>query len=175
MIYDPAEDSFLLQRHVTRHAKGTVLDMGTGTGLLAEAARENGCEVLAVDINPEAVAFVRRKGIRAIVSDLFENVEGRFDLILFNPPYLPRDDEEEAESQKNTTGGNNGGEVLDRFLRSAQDHLTSQGSILLVVSTLTGDVEALFQKYGYSFTALEEQPLFFESLRVYLLRPRTVP
>ena len=66
MIYEPAEDSFLLQKYVKKYAKGKVLDMGTGSGIQAEAAKD----VLAVDVNPECVEYVKKKGIRAIVSNL---------------------------------------------------------------------------------------------------------
>ncbi|MDP3640695.1 MAG: methyltransferase, partial [Nanoarchaeota archaeon] len=101
-VYEPAEDSFLLQRWVKEHALGRVLDMGTGSGIqaFAAAASPRVREVLAVDIDKETIAQLRQKiakekiaakKIKALQSDLFEHIAGKFDTILFNPPYLPQD------------------------------------------------------------------------------------
>ena len=99
-IYLPAEDSYLLQKFVRRFAVGRVLDMGTGSGIQALTAIEvpSVREVLAIDINPRAVEELKKeiekrklRKIKAVESDLFELVEGFFNLIIFNPPYLPQD------------------------------------------------------------------------------------
>lgn len=170
MIYEPAEDSFLLQGYVRKYAKGKVLDLGTGSGIQALTALETTKDVLAVDINEEAVKLLEEKGVKAKVSDLFSNVKGKFDLIIFNPPYLPQDEREPEDSARATTGGNKGYEVIEKFLRQAKKFLKKEGKILLVCSSLTGDVEKLFKKHGYEFEKLEEKKEFFEKLFVYLLR-----
>ncbi|MBM3200144.1 methyltransferase [Candidatus Woesearchaeota archaeon] len=170
MIYEPAEDSLLLQKHVKKYAKGKVLDLGSGSGIQALTALKKTKDVLAVDINPKAVDTLREKGLKAEVSDLFSNVKEKFDLIIFNPPYLPRDDEEPEDSAVITTGGKEGYEVIERFLQHAKKFLTSEGRILLVCSSLTGDVEKLFKKYSYRFKKLEEEKIFFERLFVYYLQ-----
>lgn len=169
MIYDPAEDSFLLQKYVRKYAKGKVLDMGTGSGIQALTALEKIKDVLAVDINPEAVKLLKQKGITAKISDLFSNVKGKFDLIIFNSPYLPRDGREPEDSALTTTGGKKGHETIEKFLRQAKKFLKKDGKILLVCSSLTGDVEKLFKKHGYNFKKLEEEKMFFEKLITYLL------
>ena len=165
MIYGPREDSLLLAKYVKKYANGRVLDMGTGSGILAEAALEKTNDVLAVDINEEAVEYVKSKGINSIKSDLFSNVKGKFDLIAFNPPYLPRDYDEDEEISLMATGGDKGHEIIERFLISAKNHLDKNGIILIVFSTLTGDIESLIKKYGYKYELLEEMPLFFEKLK----------
>lgn len=170
MIYEPAEDSFLLQKYVKKFAKGKVLDMGTGSGIQAITAKEKTDSVLAVDINSEAVKLVKDKGICAQVSNLFSNVNGKYDLIIFNPPYLPEDDLEDEESKKITTGGKEGYEVLESFLKKAKFFLNPRGKILIVVSSLTGNVESLFKKYDYKFDCLEKKKIFFEELKIYLLK-----
>ncbi len=82
-IYEPQEDSFLLEKQVKKYALGRVLDLGTGSGIQALAAAKNKLvwEVVAVDINPDAVNFVgerannsESKKIRTLVSDLFSKV-----------------------------------------------------------------------------------------------------
>ena len=179
MIYEPNEDSFLLRNFVLEYAHGKVLDMGTGSGIQAEAALKKASEVLAADINPEAVSFCQDKGIQAIQSDLFENVEGKFDVIIFNPPYLPLEREyagitftEEDFNYVNDialVGGKHGWETIDRFLQQAKLYLKKDGKILLSFSSLSGGVESFMEKYGYKFKKIGEQRIFFEELYVYLL------
>ncbi|MCG2718562.1 MAG: methyltransferase [Nanoarchaeota archaeon] len=169
MIYEPAEDSFLLQKYVKKYAKCKVLDVGTGSGIQAITAAEKSEDVLAIDINPEAVKAVKQKGINAKVSDLFSNVKGKFDLIIFNPPYLPVDEREDEDSAITTTGGEKGYEIIERFLKDAKKYLKSNGKILIIFSSLTGDVERLMKKYDYKFKKLEEKKMFMEKLYVYLL------
>jgi release factor glutamine methyltransferase len=168
-LYEPQEDSYLLNKFVRQYAQGKVLDVGTGTGLQAVTAMEDeDNEVLAVDINPEAVEYVKKKGVNAILSDLFEKVEGKFDLIIFNPPYLPEDKREPEDSKLATTGGKKGDEILKRFLLKAKEHLEENGKILLVISSLTGDPKALFKDYTWKL--LEKEEIFMETLSVYLLQ-----
>lgn len=169
MIYEPEEDSYLIEKYVRKYANGKVLDIGTGSGILALTAMDKTDNVLAVDIDEECVEFVKKRGVNAIVSDLFENVKGKFDLIIFNPPYLPEDEMEDDEIKRITTGGEEGYELVERFLKDAKKFISKEGKILIVVSSLTGDVESLFKKYKFKFKLLEEEKHFFEKLRVYLL------
>lgn len=81
--------------------KKTVLDIGTGSGLLALFAAQSGGFVTALDINPLAVETARRNAVanqlevKILESDLFKNVSKQhFDIVLINPPYFaanPRD------------------------------------------------------------------------------------
>lgn len=163
MIYEPQEDSFLLQKYVRKYAHGKVLDVGTGSGIQALTALEKTRDVVAVDINDDVVKFVKSKGIDAKISNLFSKVDGKFDLIIFNPPYLPPD---EHDDDLATSGGI---KIIDRFLSQAKKFLNKNGKILLVFSSLTGDVDSLLKKYGYKFECLETQSHFFERLFVYLI------
>ena len=102
-----------------------------------------------------------------MVSDLFLNITGTFDTIIFNPPYLPLDPSEDHESALMTTGGATGIELLTRFLSEAKSHLHPGGKILFVCSSLTGDVEELLLRLGYHFLLLDQESHFFETLKVY--------
>ncbi len=173
MIYEPAEDSYLLEKYVKIFAKGNVLDLGCGSGIqsLAALSCKDVKKVVGVDINPECIEYCKKNIPKAefIVSDLFSNVKGKFDLIIFNPPYLPKDSDEDSESALITTGGYTGIELLDRFLKEVGHFLNFDGKILIVVSSLTGDVDSLIKKYNFKFKILEKQKVFFEELKVYIL------
>jgi len=169
MIYKPQEDSYLLEKYAKKYAKGKVLDLGCGSGIQSKAVLENTKDVLAADINSEAVAFCKSQGINTIQSDLFSNISQKFDLIIFNPPYLPEEKLEDKESKIITTGGKEGYEILELFLSQSKYYLNKNGKILLVCSSLTGNVDLLFKKYKFNFKLLEKQKVFFEELKVYLL------
>jgi release factor glutamine methyltransferase len=167
MIYQPEKDSYLLQKQVRLLVKGKVLDMGTGSAIQAKTALENTKDVLAVDINKEAVNHCKKQNINAIQSNLFENIKDKFDWILFNPPYLPEDAREPQDSKLATTGGKKGDEIILKFLEQARNHLKPNGQILILISSLTGDPETLFKDYTY--TLLDKENLFMEQLFVYKL------
>ncbi len=168
MLYEPDEDSFLLQKYVRKYAKGKVLDMGAGTGILAKTALEKTSDVLAADINQEAVKNCKKLGIKAVNSDLFSNINGRFDTIIFNPPYLP-DDNFKLKDDLNYIGGKKGNEVIERFFSQAKKHLNKNGIILIVFSSLTPDVNKIIKKYKFKPKKLDEEKFFFEKLIVYLV------
>src|SRR3989338_6496308 len=85
-IYHPAEDSFLLAKHVKITARGIlkenpaarVLDMGTGSGIQAEACIDAGVKkenILCADIDKGAVKLAKKKGFNAVLSDLFSSIK----------------------------------------------------------------------------------------------------
>jgi release factor glutamine methyltransferase len=118
-----------------------VLDMGTGSGVNAILAADRAASVLAVDVNPSAVAAARANaaanGVAVEVreSDVFSAVDGAFDLIVFDPPFrwfAPRSPLEAA-----TTDEDYG--ALTRFFAEVDDHLAPGGRILLFFGT-SGDI-----------------------------------
>lgn len=173
--YEPAEDSYFLQKYVPRYATGRVLDMGAGSGIIALTAvqRPEVREVVAVDINEQAVCQlqerVRIERIRKLVvlhSDLFQQVQGHFNIIFFNPPYLPQDKGIEDTA---LYGGKKGWELINRFCDEVMLHLFPEGKIILLFSSLTDrkKVEEIFAHRLFEFRCLEEQKVAFESLYVY--------
>ena len=123
------------------------------------------------DINQDAVELVKTKGVKAYQSDLFENVEGKFDLIIFNPPYLPKDKLEDKESKKKTTGGKFGYEILEKFFSQVNKYLNKNGKILIVFSSLTNKnkIDKIINENNFKFKLLEEEKVFFETLYCYLI------
>lgn len=166
MIYEPREDSYLFKEYIEGlNLEGKeCLDMGTGSGILARAMIESGAEkVTAVDKNPEASMEVPEKA-KFVESDLFEKLEGSFDLIVFNPPYLPEDQDKGLEGNETWRGGEKGTEVTERFLYQAFKHLSEGGKIVTMLSSLA-DFEDM--KGKYDFEVVEELNLSFE--RLYLI------
>jgi len=174
MIYPPSEDSYLLAEQVKKYAKNkSVIDMGSGSGIQAETAIKSGAKsVLATDINDESISILKSKGINAIKSNLFSKVKGSFDLIVFNPPYLPRDKREDKESAIATTGGKRGDEIIIRFLKQAKSHLNKKGIVLIVISSLTpkNKIAELLKKQGMRRKIISSKKFFFETLEVWKIQ-----
>ena len=177
-LYEPREDSELLVKYVKKHARGVVLDMGTGSGIQAAAAagKRSVSRVVAVDVNPDAVSYCRKtiknKKITFLVSDLFSSLRTKklwFDTIVFNPPYLPLEQGEDNEIARALAGGKHGYEVVERFLADATNFLNVKCQILLIFSSLTHKekVDEILTRHGFVWDLLEELPLFFERLYCY--------
>jgi release factor glutamine methyltransferase len=176
-VYEPAEDTFLLARHLSVNEEERVLDMGTGCGLLAVLAAEKAREVVAVDINPHAIACAARNaelnGVATKVvvrlGDLFYAVKRheKFDLILFNPPYLPVEPcEGDSWIEKAWAGGETGRMVIDRFIGNVANFLTENGRTLLVQSSLSNVNKTLteFLQNNMSVKEVAEKKLAFERI-----------
>lgn len=167
MVYEAREDSEFLSKFVEEHARGRVLDMGTGTGILARAAasRSDVKEVVAVDIDPRVE--VEGEKIKYVRSDMFSNIKDeKFDTIVSNPPYLP-DDEDVKDVALH--GGPTGAEWILTFICDAKEHLNEKGQILLLFSSLSNKplIDRELKAMGYAFEELGQLALFFERLYVY--------
>ena len=103
-----------------------------------------------------------------IHSNLFSKVKSKFDLILFNPPYLPEDKREDKESALATTGGKKGDEIILKFLKQSKSYLNKNGTILLLVSSLTPleEIESLLTKQKMKFEFISSKKIFFETLSI---------
>ncbi|MCK5320981.1 methyltransferase [Candidatus Pacearchaeota archaeon] len=171
-IYQPAEDSYFfsefLEKYLSKNKINSYLDMGTGSTILSETASKflNKKNIFSTDINPTAVKLAKKKGFNAIKSNLFENIEGKFDLITFNAPYLPKDIREPKSSQLATTGGKRGDEISLKFLRQAKRHLNKNGKVFLLVSSLT----PLDKINKFKYKIIARKKIFMEELLILELR-----
>ena len=148
-----------------------VLEVGTGSGTIATALVPS-ADVMATDINPHAVAAARRLGVEVVRADLLAGIQGPFDFIVFNPPYLPTAPEVRVPDwmERALDGGPTGREVIARFLREAGRVLAPSGRILLLVSSLTGmrEVQDLIEAEGYFSEKIRS--LVYESEELMVLR-----
>ena len=173
-VYPPSDDSILLIESLDVIPREKVLEIGCGSGVVSIHCAKNGCYVTAVDVNPRAVELARRNSvangtdIRVLESDVYGNVDGVFDTIVFNLPYLPVD--EEGLLAKAWSGGPDGLGPFPRLLEGAPDHLIPGGRVVVVVSSLT-EPRALEEALeGYEVRTIGEQRLFFERLSVLEIR-----
>lgn len=169
LIYEPAEDSFLFRDFLEDYFEGSdvsdknILDMGCGSCILSETLRDSGFEdILCADINSDCIKLAKEKGFRAARSDLFEEIDERFDYIIFNAPYLPEDDIEDNESSIATTGGKRGDEVVLNFLKNINSFLKDNGVFFILISSLTSLDK--INKYNYKIVA--KKRIFFEELLI---------
>lgn len=176
LIYEPEEDSYLLSEILKKELPKllkeeknlSVLEIGCGSGIQLTSIFEAGVNkknIFGTDINKDAVKKCKSLGFNCIFSDLFSKVSEKFDLIIFNPPYLPEDEKEPEDSKLITTGGEKGSEIINKFLEQSKKHLKKNGKIFLLVSSLTKGINFL----GYKKKILGKKKIFFEELRVYEL------
>lgn len=173
-VYGPAEDTFLIMDNVI--PGNNVLEIGCGTGIISIYCSRLGRKVTCCDVSEEARMCCERNAMRNRVdleildSQLFNRIEGSFDTIIFNPPYLPTEDRYEESAQWN--GGREGFDVIRPFLKDAQNHLEDHGSIYIILSSLT-DIKALADEFSqYTFLEKASQSFFFETIYLYQLFKR---
>jgi len=117
-------------------------------------------------VNPAAVRAARESGVEAVRTDLAAALDASFDLVVFNPPYLP-DDERTPDDVMSSAlgGGETGREVAERFLDSVPRVLAPDGRVLLVASSVSG-IEAFEERDGFSAERVASDRYFFEELVV---------
>jgi release factor glutamine methyltransferase len=177
-VYEPAEDSFLIAENLHVKVGARVLDMGTGSGILGIIAARQASEVLSVDVNPHAVRCAKQNAtlnkvagnMAFMQSDLFDALSetAKFDLVLFNAPYLPSEvGEEESWLGRAWAGGTTGRAVIDRFIAQVSERLERGGEIFLMQSNLAKveDTLSAFASQGLFAAPVAHLNLpFFETL-----------
>jgi release factor glutamine methyltransferase len=171
-VYEPREDSYLMQKQVQSRAKGKiVLDMGTGSGIQAISASLAGAkEVWSVDVNPKAIECAKANAkknkakVQCIQSDLFQNVpKMKFDLLIFNPPYLPSDGKHD---DIRWSGGFQGIEVTMEFIKQTKSFLARDAEILFIFSSHANQVglKEFLKLEGFELEIVASQRIFFEEI-----------
>jgi release factor glutamine methyltransferase len=153
-----------------------VLDMGTGSGVCAIVAAQHARRVVAVDINPAAVRCAAVNAqlnhlehkIDILHGDLFDPVrQQRFDLILFNPPFvkgIPQNDRDRAWRSR---------DVAERFAAGLAARLKPRGLALVVLSTF-GDGRAFLEQFterNFEISVLAQRRFVNERLTIFRLVP----
>lgn len=181
-VYRPGDDTFLLAQAVQSEARPGLrfLEVGCGSGFVSLVAARAGCLVTCTDANPHAVALARHNAkqnslaVTAVETDLLDGLPGPFDLVAFNPPYLPTRPEERLPGVINLAfdGGESGNDTVLRFVNQIAV-LPSLPKCILVVHSSLSDPQPLRQGLepcGYRNDVVAEQRLDFEALTVQRFR-----
>ena len=174
-VYAPSDDSFLLIESIQIKEGERVLEVGTGTGIVALHCAKVGALVVASDISEKAVENAKKNAeanglsLNVMKGNLFEGVSGPFDVIIFNPPYLSGDgcNGLGREDASQLIGGESGAELSVRFLKEAKDVLADDGRIYLLTSSESRDEVLAHAGITYAIELAGQKRLFFETLEVY--------
>jgi release factor glutamine methyltransferase len=178
--------SAIRERQSGSDLRSAILDVGTGSGVIALSLAHQfpEAQITATDISEDALLLARENAVRLgiervrfVESDLLESIDGHFDLIVANLPYVSRHDREQLapevlrDPEVALFAGEKGDEILCRLIETAPARLKAGGLLALEIglgqeSALTdllraknyGDIEAkndysgrtrfLFARYG---------------------------
>ncbi len=168
-VYKPAEDTYLIIDNAICGKK--ILEIGAGTGIISINFALKDYNVTSTDISEKAIELINKNAkknnvnIKIIKSNLFENINDKYDTIIFNPPYLPVEDE-----SLQWAGGKSGFDTTYKFLDEAYKHLNEEGNIYIILSDLT-DIDSLIKKYkNYKFKKVKCEKFDFESIFLFELK-----
>ncbi len=176
LVYIPSDDTFLLAENLEIKKGQSVLEIGTGSGLVSMYASLLTDDVTATDINYNALELAEKNfklnninTIKLEFGDLFEPVKDKkFDVILFNTPYLPTDSDDIINDDLNYAfdGGLDGRKVIDRFINEVSNHLNDKGIVQIIQSSLSDNNRTLdmFDRNGFVAEIAESEKFFFEEI-----------
>jgi release factor glutamine methyltransferase len=152
----------------------SVLDIGTGSGILGLFCATRGAYVTVTDIEQASLRYAKQAAlslglaIELVLSDMFLGLRGRFDTILFNPPYLPSSSIHDATID----GGKDGSSLSRRFLHSLPEVLKLDGFGILLVSSVNRPESLISENPNFEFFPMARRKLFFEEIEVLGIRLR---
>jgi len=183
LVYKPAEDSLLAIKAIKalkNLSESEILDVGTGSGILGlyAAMHFHAKKLVMSDISKRACRLAERNyilnkdklngtNVTILKSDLFENINGRYDIIIFNAPYLKGSTAMHIPIiERAWNGGPTGIEISLRFLNEAFPHLKKNGAIILLASSLSdiGTLRKKIDELGYRIRSELKEHYFFEDI-----------
>lgn len=174
-VYPPSDDTFLILDNLKLDGGELVLDIGTGTGILAIKCALKGCYVVGIDISRIAVKNARFNAKVNNVEKLSNFLccdatsalrdECEFDVVLMNPPYLPSTGHPSIDDSS-WNGGPNGTSLTLKVIREAGRILNKRGKLYFVISSLSdyGSVLSLLRIMDFQPKVLAKKKFWFEEL-----------
>ena len=167
-VLDPRPETETVIVEALKHPAATVLDLGTGSGILAVTlmAEWPKAQALATDISPAALAVAGKNAARYDIGDRlsfaqsnwFEGVQGEFDLIVANPPYIAMEemagldrDVRDFDPHIALTPGGDGLDPYRLIAAAVGRHLSPDGRLIVEIGhQQAADVLQIFQDAGLS-------------------------
>ncbi len=167
-MYAPSEDTLLLAQCVQKYRGKWALEIGIGSGAVAESLAVAFENVVGTDIDLRSLAYCRDRDkelmlVCCCAASAFGSV--KFDLIVANPPYLPDDP---IQTDATVHGGPTGVETSLHFIRSALPLLSSKGAMLVIASSMANQsaLDYFLSETCLKKRVIREKELFFERLSV---------
>jgi release factor glutamine methyltransferase len=177
-VYEPSDDTFLLAKVVGDEVRAgdKFLEIGCGTGVVSIAAGRKGAQVTATDANPHAVRLAWQNGrqnvvgVHALEADLMQDVPGPFDVVAFNPPYLPTAEDERVTGPLNLAfdGGESGNDVVLKLVDQLEAASWKPRLVLIIHSSLSDPTPLIgrMESLGYVADIAADEKHFMERLTV---------
>jgi release factor glutamine methyltransferase len=176
LIYQPSDDTYLILDSLAGYRGKSVLEIGVGSGIILKELCKRFSRVVGTDLDLDALSFCNQSndmeadlvccdGVNALATSQ------KYDLIVSNPPYLPFDDDNSI-CDRTIYGGITGSEKAIEFIKSAINLLSQNGTILILLSSLSNLPEFYREvaSLGLSRRTISKKKLFFESLSVEEIR-----
>ena len=160
--YQPAEDTLFFADNLRNEKGNDALDMGTGSGVLAEILSHNFDLVVATDINLVALKKACESVENCVCCNGGDGLNLDFDLVVCNLPYLPSDEINDPA----VDGLRDGVEIPMKLIRSAWNVIRQNGKLIYLTSSLANYLELMkrTEQLGFSTKILAKKKLFFEEL-----------
>ena len=143
---------------ILRHNYGTVLDMCTGSGCIGiTIAKKTAAKVTLCDISDDALTVAKQNAeqngvcVDIITSDMFTDIDGKFDMITINPPYLTKEDMESLQPEVKYEpydalfGGDDGLKYYRIIAENYRNYLNEGGILLMEIGEKQGEaVKSMF-------------------------------
>ena len=184
-VYEPSEDTFLLLDSIDIKEDERFFEIGTGTGIISLYLAKKGFDGICCDINPVAVELAKKNyltnqskllgSLDIRPGDMFSvlNLDEKFDVIIFNPPYLPTKPGEYVGGSgwfdKAVSGGADGLLVTTVFLEGVSSFLKEKGKAYFVFSSLSNKEKLynIFDGTNLNYEIVAENRFDDEELFVY--------
>ena len=180
-VYTPDDDSYLLIDSISPNDSSKALEIGVGSGIVSLNLAKKVDEVFGCDINPFALELSKKNAslnhinnLYLFSSNLFSSIKigTLFDIIVFNPPYLPVDSPPRNYIDLSYNGGIDGGEYIRKFLNYFGMYLSPKGRAYLLQSSLypLELTKKSLRLNHYDFEIINSLKLDFETLYVLEIR-----
>ncbi|MEN6378921.1 MAG: HemK2/MTQ2 family protein methyltransferase [Methanofastidiosum sp.] len=176
-VYPPSEDSYLLIEAINPNNSRNALEIGIGGGIISMHLAKEIDSVFSCDINPYSLFLSRQNAlansinnIHLFSSNIFSSIKTGtlFDLIVFNPPYLPVDSPPRKLIDLSYHGGIDGGDHIRTFLKSLGLFLSVNGTAYLLQSSLypLENTTDFLENNNFKYNIKRTLKLDFETLYV---------